>query len=138
MEMAIPESKNTRHSPFRGRWLPLWSLSLGIVVSAAIAIGGNLTVALVNLGLFAAFSALFYFGAGNETIGGIAAPRRDERWAMINKRAMAFAGTIVVLGLIGGWVVELANGNDGSPYSELFAGGTIAYFAAALWLRSRS
>jgi hypothetical protein len=35
-------------------------------------------------------------------------------------------------------VVELANGNDGSPYSELFAGGTIAYFAAALWLRFRS
>ena len=137
MEMAIPESKYMRR-PFRGRWLPLWSLSLGGILSAAIAIGGNLTVALINLGIFAGFSALFYLGAGNETIGGIAAPRRDERWAMINQRAMAFAGTVVVLGLVGGWVVELVNGNDGSPDSELFAGGTIAYFAAALWLRFRS
>jgi hypothetical protein len=83
-------------------------------------------------------SALFYFGARNETIGGLAEPRRDERWAMINQRAMAFAGTVVVLILIAGWVIELANGNDGSPYSEIFAGGTIAYFAAALWLRFRS
>lgn len=138
MEMAIPESKYTRRSPFRGRWLPLWSLWLGMVLSAAIVIGGNLTVGLINLGIFVAFSALFYFGAGNETIGGIAAPRRDERWAMINQRAMAFSGTVVVLALIGGWVIELVNGNDGSPYSELFAGGTIAYFAAALWLRFRS
>ena len=138
MEMAIPESKHTRHSLFRGRWLPVWSLSLGVVVSAAIAIGGNLTVGLINLGIFAAFSALFYFGAGNETVDGIAAPGRDERSAMINQRAMAFAGTIVVLALIAGWVVELANGNDGSPYSEVFAGGTIAYLAAALWLSFRA
>lgn len=57
---------------------------------------------------------------------------------MINQRAMAFAGTVLVLVLIGGWVVELARGNDGSPYSEVFAGGVVAYFAAALWLRSRS
>jgi hypothetical protein len=138
MEMAIPESKHTRHSPFRGRWLPVWSMSLGVVLSGAIAIGGNLTAALINLGVFAAFSALFYFGASNETVGGIAAPGRDERWTMIHERALAFAGTIVVLALIGGWVVELANGNDGSPYSEMFLGGTVAYFAAALWLRSRS
>jgi hypothetical protein len=138
MEMAIPESENTRRSPLRGRWLPIWALTLGVVVSAAIALGGNLTVALINLGLFVAFAALFYFGVGNETIEALAAPGRDERLAMINRRAMAFAGTVVVLGLIGGWVVELANGNDGSPYSELFAGGTIAYLASALWFRFRS
>jgi hypothetical protein len=109
------------------------------VLSAAIAIGGNLTVALINLGIFAVFSAAFYFGAaGNETISGIAAPGRDERWGMIHERAMAFTGTILALVLIVGWVVELANGGDGTPYSEIFAGGTIAYFAAALWLRTRS
>ena len=45
---------------------------------------------------------------------------------MINQRAMAFAGTVLVLVLIGGWVVELARGNDGSPYSEVFAGGVVA------------
>ncbi len=138
MEMAIPESKHRRHSLFRGRWLPVWSMLLGVVLSTAIAIGGNLTAGLINLGVFAVFSALFYFGAGNETVGGIASPRRDERWEMIHERAMAVAGTVIVLGLIVAWVIDLANGNDGSPYSEIFAGGTIAYFAMALWLRSRS
>ena len=138
MEMAIPETKHTRHSLYRGRWLPVWSMSLGVVLSVAIVIGGNLTAGLINLGVFAMFSAFFYFGAGNETVGGIAAPRRDERWEMIHERAMVFAGTVIVLGLIAAWVVDLANGNDGSPYSEIFAGGTIAYFATALWLRSRS
>jgi hypothetical protein len=138
MQMAVPESKYRKRPGARTPWLPIWSLVLGIVISTAVAIGGNLTIALINLGLFVAFSALFYFGARNETIGGLAEPRRDERWAMINQRAMAFAGTVVILILIVGWVVELANGNDGSPYSEIFAGGTIAYFAAALWLRFRS
>ena len=138
MEMVIPESKHTKHSLLRGRWLPVWSMSLGVVLSVAIVVGGNFTVGLINLAVFAVFSALFYFGAGNETVGGIAAPGRDERWAMIHERAMAFAGRVIVLGLIVAWVIELANGNDGSPYSEIFAGGTIAYFAAALWLRSRS
>jgi hypothetical protein len=108
------------------------------VFFAATAIGGNLTIAFVTLGIFVAFSAVFYFGTRNETIAGLAEPRRDERWEMINQRAMAFAGTVVILILIGGFVVELANGNDGSPYSEVMAGGVIAYFAGALWLRSRS
>ncbi|HEY6771983.1 MAG TPA: hypothetical protein VI035_05990 [Solirubrobacterales bacterium] len=137
MQTAIPECNYTRRRWSRAPWLPLWSLFLGIVFSAATLIGGNLTIALVTLGLFLAFSALFYFGARNETIAGLAQPERDERWALINQRALAFAGTVVILILIGGFVVELANGNDGSPYSEIFAGGTLAYFAAALWLRFR-
>jgi hypothetical protein len=33
MEMAIPESKHTRHSLFPGRWLPVGSMSLGVVLS---------------------------------------------------------------------------------------------------------
>jgi len=44
----------------------------------------------------------------------------------------------VILALIGAWVVELAGGNDGSPYSEMIGGGAVAYLGAALWLRSRS
>jgi hypothetical protein len=138
MWMDAIESKPMRHEIFRGPWLAIWSLFLGLLVSAATVIGGNLTIGLVTFGLFAAFAAVLYFGRRNETIAGISSPRRDERWAMINQRAMAFAGTLVVLALIGGWIVELAMGDDGSPYSEVFLAGTIAYFAAALWLRSRS
>jgi hypothetical protein len=138
MQVAVPESKSAWRRFCRAPWLPLWSLTLGILFFGAAAIGGNLTAGLVSLGLFLAFAGLFYFGARNETIGGLAAPRRDERWAMINQRAIAFAGIVVILTVIGGWLVELANGNDGSPYSEVMAGGVIAFFVAALWLRFRS
>jgi len=138
MLTAIPESKSAKGQLFRRRWLPVWSLLLGVLIFTAMAIGGNLTWGFVTLGLFLAFSALFWFGEGNETIGGLAGPRRDERWAMINQRATAFAGTIVILILIGGWVVELAQGHDGSPYSLIMGAATVAYFGAALWLRFRS
>jgi hypothetical protein len=44
---------------------------------------------------------------------------------VINQRAMAFAGTVVVVALIVGSVVELANGNDGSPYARSWLDGLI-------------
>src|SRR5919204_3395311 len=126
MQMTVPESKHPRRHLSRAPWLVIWSLALGVVFFTAAAIGGHLGNGFVSLGLFVAFAAIFYFGSGNETIGGLAAPRRDERWAMINQRALAFAGTVLVLILIGGWLVELANGKDGSPYSEVMGGGVAA------------
>jgi hypothetical protein len=65
---------------------------LGILVFGAMTIGGDLTWGLVELGLFLAVVGLFYFGARNETIGGLAAPGRDERWAMINQRGDRVCG----------------------------------------------
>jgi hypothetical protein len=140
MEMAMPESKQARRHFFRSPWLVFWTLGLGLAVFIATVIGGHVGNAFVSLGVFVAFAAFLYvgFGAGNETISGLAAPRRDERWAMINQKALAFAGTVLVLILVGGWLVELANGDDGSPYSLIMGGGVVAYFAAALWLRARS
>ena len=138
MWMDAVESKSMRQQLCRGPWLSVWSLTLGLLVSGAMVIGGSLTAGLITFGLFVAFAAVFYFGRRNETIEGLAAPGRDERWEMINQRALAFAGTIMILILVGGWIVEVANGNDGSPYSEIIGAGAIAYFAAALWLRSRS
>jgi hypothetical protein len=138
MQMAVPEPKGGRRRVARSPWLAIWSLALGILIFTATTIGGDLTWGLVSLGPFVAFAAVFYFGARNETIAGLVAPARDERWAMINRRARTFAGTVVILIVIGGWLYELANGHDGSPYSEMIGAGALAYFVAALWLRFRS
>jgi hypothetical protein len=127
-----------RRQIFRAPWLSIWSLALGLVIFAARTIGGDLTNGLITLGVFVAFAAFFYFGARNETVAGIGSPARDERWEMINQRALAFAGTIVMLIVIVGTVVEAVQGNDGSPYYEILGAGSIAYFGAALWLRSRT
>ena len=138
MWMETAEGSPMRRQIRKIPWLSLWSLALGIVVSGAIVIGGNLTNGLITFAAFVVFATFFYFGARNETVAGIGSPGRDERWEMINQRALAFAGTVVTLVLIVGWVVEVLNGNDGSPYAEIVGAGSIAYLAAALWLRSRT
>jgi len=138
MQMSVPERKSNRNRPHRVPWLVTWTLILGVAFFVATVVGGSVLSGLISLVLFVAFAALLYFGSGNETIAGLADHRRDERLAMINERSLAFAGSVMILILITGWIVELVNGHDGSPYSEVMGGGVIAYFAAALWLRFRS
>jgi hypothetical protein len=74
----------------------------------------------------------------SDTLGGLSAPGRDERWTAIDLRASAFSGFVVILALIGAWLYELADGRDGSPYGQLMAAGGIAYIVGVLFLRRRS
>jgi hypothetical protein len=39
--------------------------------------------------------------------------------------------------LIGAWLIEIAHGDDGSPYGEVLAVAGIAYLLAIVWLRFR-
>ena len=63
---------------------------------------------------------------------------RDERWAMIDTRATAFSGIVVIVALVGTWLYELAQGGDGSPYGQFMAVAGIAYVVAVAWFRFRS
>ncbi len=56
---------------------------------------------------------------------------------MIDLRASAFAGLVVIAVLFGEWLWELSQGDDGSPYGQLLAVGGIAYILAVALLRSR-
>jgi hypothetical protein len=84
-------------------------------------------------------AAVFYFGARrSETIAGIGGPARDERWETIDVHATALAGVVVFLAIIGAFLVEIAQGKDGSPYSALGAVGGLAYILAVALLRWRT
>ena len=75
-------------------------------------------------GVMAFVAALFYFGA--PPLGDARRPRRpgrDERWERIDVHATALAGIVLVLVIIGAWLVEVAQGQDGSPYAQLGAVG---------------
>ena len=61
----------------------------------------------------------------------------DERDALIASRAMAFAGTVLILALTGALVFELARGHDLSPYAQLLTVGGVAFTAALLFLRRK-
>ena len=120
-------------------WMPLFSLCLGAVMFAAFAIGGSAGDGVYAFALMAVLAAVFAFGATrSETLGGLAGPGRDERWEMIDLRASAFAGLVLILIVIGAWLYEVARGEDGSPYSQLGAVAGVAYVIALVVIRRRS
>jgi hypothetical protein len=130
----------TTKKPFwRSRWwMPACSLFLGLLLLAASWIGDDLSGGLQGLGVMAAVGAVFLiFGSRSDTLSGLGGPRRDERWEAIDMRATAFAGMVLVTCVIGGWLLELAQGRDGEPYVQLGAIGGVAYILAIAYLRWR-
>src|SRR3974390_1685265 len=108
----------------KSKWfVPLLSVALGIVVFAAQWVGGDPGSGLVSLGIMAAFGALILFGGRSETIRGLRGDGRDERFRMIDIHATALAGLAVILAIIIAFLVELARGHDGDPYTWLGAIG---------------
>jgi drug/metabolite transporter (DMT)-like permease len=119
-------------------WMPSFCLFLGAVMLAAFAIGGNAGDGLACFGVMAVVGAAFLLGRRSETLQGIGGPGRDERWAMIDVHATALSGVVVILAIIGGWLYEVANGQDGNPFTWLAAVGGVAYIVAVAVLRRRS
>jgi hypothetical protein len=121
------------------KWfLPAFCVVLGLAVLTAQWIGGNAHGGLVSLALLSGFGVLILVGGRSETVRGLRGDGRDERFRMIDVRATAFAGTVLILVLSGTWLVELARGHDGSPYGELMAVGGVTYLAAIAFMRWRS
>ena len=140
MSTSTRTRADTVNRLYRTRWfVPSFALFLGFVMLAAFWIGDNLGQGVFSLGVMAFIAALFYFGARrSETLAGLGGPARDERWERIDVHATALAGVVVILAIIGAFLVEVAQGKDGSPYSALGAVGGVAYILAVALLRWRS
>ena len=122
----------------KSRWfLPGFSVGLGIVMMAAIWLGGDLSLGLQALGVMTIFAAIVFFGGRSETIRGLRGDGRDERFRQIDLAATAIAGLAVITAIIVGFLVEVAQGQDGKPYSWLGAVGGLAYLVAIVVLRMR-
>jgi len=72
----------------------------------------------------------------SETAAGLR-DRTDERINAIDRSASLVAGMTVLLAVLVMFVVEVARGEDGSPYSQLGALGGVTYLASLTWLRHR-
>jgi O-antigen/teichoic acid export membrane protein len=126
-----------RREMWRSRWfMPAFSLFLGLLVLAAFWIGDRPVEGVIGLVLLTVVGLLF--GFGTPTLRGLGGAERDERWAMIDLRATAFAGSITLLVIIGAWLLEIARGHDGSPYGQLGAVAGVAYIVGVALLRRRS
>ena len=119
-------------------WTPAVSVFLGLIMLAAFSLGGELVDGLKALGVMAALAAVFAFGSRSDTVAGLGGPGRDERWAMIDTRATAFAGLVLIVVILGAWLYEVVRDGDGRPYLQLGAVAAVAYLAAIAWMRWRS
>lgn len=72
----------------------------------------------------------------SETVKGLI-DHGDERINTMDLRATAFVGAVVIVAILAAFVVEVARGNDGSPYSWLGFVSGVAYVAALIFQRLR-
>jgi hypothetical protein len=138
MSTTTPDSAMNRL--YRTRWfMPAFCALLAALIFTAFAIGDNARDGALSAAVLLLVGAAFYFGARrSETLAGLGGPGRDERWQHIDVHASVLTGLVLICVIIGAWLVEIAQGHDGSPYGQLAAVGGIAYIAAVALLRRRS
>jgi hypothetical protein len=122
----------------RSKWfLPLFALGLGVVVLAASWVGGSLSSGLISLAIIAGFGLFILLAGRSETIRGLRGDGRDERFAQIDLQATAVVGLVLIVTLIVAWLVEIAQGHSGSPFTWLCAIGGFSYLLAVAFFRWR-
>ena len=122
----------------RTKWfLPLFAVALGVIVFAAQWIGGDPGGGLISLAIMTSAGALVLFGGRSETIRGLRGDGSDERFRTMDIHATAVAGLAVITAIIIAFVIEVAKGHSGAPYTWLGAIAGAAYIAAVVVFRAR-
>ncbi|WP_435747171.1 hypothetical protein [Nocardioides sp. SYSU DS0663] len=131
-------STREKTTPVMIRWaVPGVAVIAGLAYLVAGVMGDDLTFGLVGLGVMLAVALVFVAASGwSETAAGLR-DRTDERINQIDQSASLAAGMTVLLAVLAMFVVEIAQGEDGSPYYQLGALGGVTYLVTLVWLRFR-
>src|SRR5215831_12247550 len=122
----------------KSKWFqPLFAVALGLLVFVAQWIGDDPRSGLVSFAILAGAGLLLLLGGRSETIRGLRGDGRDERFRRMDIHATALAGLAVITAVIVAFLVEVARGHSGDPYSWLGAIGGITYIAAIIIFRFR-
>lgn len=122
----------------RSRWeLPAFSVLMGVVMFGAEFVGGDLQGGVYALVIMCAFAVLLALGGRSETIR-LMRGEVDERGALIDLRATAYTGILLIVVIIGAFLVQVARGHSGDPYTQLGAVAGAGYLAALFIVRRRS
>jgi hypothetical protein len=140
--MSTHDTTHTGHTGPRNRrgsrWvIPVVAGAIGIGYLVAGVAGDNVGFGVFGLVLMLAVGAAFLLLARrSETVEGLIS-RRDERINQIDAAASLAAGMSVLLAVLVMFMVEIARGQDGSPYSQLGALAGVVYLVALVVLRFR-
>ena len=131
--------KDRSQAMLRSKWfMPAFCVGLGVVVLLVSWLGGQLGSGVYGLVVMAAFGLFFLLVTGrSETVRGLTTGR-DERFAQIDLKATAAAGLVLIITIIVAWLVEVAQGHSGSPYTWLGAIGGLSYALAIAFFRWRN
>lgn len=135
--MSTPDT-STDQQRRRTHWgLPTFSVCIGVAYLIVGWLGGEFGFGVFGLVLMTAVGAVLVLTARrSETVAGLM-DRRDERINDIDLRASTVAGMSVLGAVLVMFMVEIARGQDGSPYFQLAALGGVAYALAVGYLRFR-
>lgn len=120
------------------RWaIPGVALLAGLAYLGAGVAGDDLWFGVFGLVLMLGAAGVFLLAPSwSETAAGLR-DRSDERINEIDRSASLAAGMAVLLAVLIMFVVEIAQGRDGSPYYQLGAIGGVTYVVALVWGRYR-
>ena len=119
--------------PVRRLAVPLVAVLIGLCYLVAGLLGGQAWFGVFGLGLMVAIGAVFWVGARrSETVAGLS-DGHDERINLLNNQASLVAGNVVLFACLVTFVIEIAQGHDGRPYSWLAALGGVTYVAVLVW-----
>jgi hypothetical protein len=100
-------------------------------------LGGQLASGVIGLVIMAAFGLFVAVAGRSETIRGLRGDGRDERFAQIDLHATAITGLALITAVIVAFLVEVARGHSGAPYTWLGALAGLTYILAVAYLRWR-
>jgi hypothetical protein len=116
---------------------PLVGVLIGVVYLVAFWVGGSLLDGVFGLSVMVAFSLVLLLARRrSETVRGLL-DHRDERISAIDMRATALSAFAMIAVVLVAFVVEIARGRSGWPYSMIGAVGGLSYLAAVIYQRIR-
>ena len=131
-------TKDRSRAIARSKWfLPSFSVALGLVILGASWLGGNPGAGAISFGILAVFGLIVLLAGRSETIRGLRGDGRDERFAQIDLHATAITGLALITAVIVAFLVEVARGHSGAPYTWLGALAGLTYILAVAYLRWR-
>ena len=117
---------------------PIFGVLMGVVYLVALSVAGNPVSGVFAFAVMVAFSGgLLLARRRSETVRGLL-DRRDERITAIDLRATAVTALVMIAVVLVAFVVEIARGQSGWPYSMLGFVGGVTYIVAVIVLRVRS